>query len=91
MLQTQDVFERLKSLLIELLKVNQEKSIKVSPEITMETDLFDDLGMDSVEALDLMSAIEREFGVSIKLEEAIAKKKIREFVSYVISLHKKES
>lgn len=86
MLQARDVFERLKSVLIELLKINQEKSIRAVPVITMETDLFDDLGMDSVEALDLMSAVEKEFGIDIKPEEAISKKKIREFVSHIISL-----
>lgn len=42
------------------------KGIGITDEISPETLLFDDLGMDSTELADLSTAIVKEFGVSIK-------------------------
>ena len=87
----QEVFDRLKKVLTALLKIFRERDIQKRPKLDWETDLVDDLGVDSLESMDLMNAIEEEFQVSPNLEEANSKRKLSEIVDYIITLqeHKK--
>ena len=88
----QDVFGRLKKIFIKLLKVMQEKHPEDRPQIGLETDLVDDLGIDSVETLDLMNAIEEEFNIIPNVHDANWRRKISEVVDYIVELlEEKES
>jgi acyl carrier protein len=60
-MERDDVFGRLRPMIADSLAVD-------AAEITLQSRLIDDLGADSLDFVDLMFAIEREFGV--KLREA---------------------
>ncbi len=51
--------------------------------ITLETSLLDDLGADSLDAVEIIMAIEDEFGLEIPDEVAESLKTIGEIVEYV--------
>jgi acyl carrier protein len=86
-----DVFERLKKILTSLLKIMQEKKPENRPKMKWNTDLINDLGVDSLESIDLMNAIEDEFDISPNLNEANTKTKICDVVDYILELEKQKS
>ncbi len=80
------VFKELKSLLTDILKIMREKDISKRPEITWDTDLEKDLGVDSLETLDILNAIEDRFNVDPQIHEANSMRGVREVVDYIIEL-----
>lgn len=52
-------------------------------EITMETDIQTDLGADSLDAVELMMALEEEFDIQIPDEDAQNFKTIKDIVSFL--------
>ena len=87
----EEAFERLKVLLTNLLKIYREKKIEDRPKLTLETDLIDELGVDSLESLDLMNAIEEEFQVSPNMNEVNSKTKIGQIVDYILELQTRKN
>lgn len=71
-----DVFERLKNIVARELKVDPEK-------ITLDSSFVDDLGADSLDMVELVMALEDEFGISISDEEAQNIRTIRDAVEYI--------
>ena len=57
------VFEKIRDMIVEQLGVNQD-------DITMETSLTKDLEADSLDAVEIIMAIEDEFGIEIPEDEA---------------------
>ncbi len=86
-----EIFERLKTLLINMLKIMREKKPENRPKIDWETDLIDHLEVDSLESIDLMNAIEEEFQVSPNLNEANSKRTISQIVDYILELEDQKS
>ena len=70
------VFEKVKKIVAETLNVNADQ-------ITLETHLIDDLGADSLDAVELIMAIEDEFGIVIDDEHAQNTRKIGDLVAYI--------
>lgn len=70
------VFEKVKKIVAETLNVNADQ-------ITLETHLIDDLGADSLDAVELIMAIEDEFGIVIDDEHAQNTRKIGDLVTYI--------
>jgi len=66
-------FEKVQGLLAEHLEMEES-------EITMET-TFEDLGVDSLDAVEIMMEMEDEFEIEIKPAEA--GKSVKELVSYI--------
>lgn len=70
------VFEKVKAIVANQLNVEAEK-------ITLETHLIEDLGADSLDAVDLIMTLEDEFGLEIDDESAQQAKTIGELVKYI--------
>lgn len=58
----QEVFDALKEVLTDKLKVEPEK-------VTREADLFNDLGLDSIDLMTAVMAVEEKFGIEVADEE----------------------
>ena len=70
------VFEKVKALIVENMNVEAEK-------ITMETLLVDDLGADSLDAVELIMAVEDEFGIEVEDDAAQSVKSVGDLVKYI--------
>lgn len=72
------VFEKVKKIVAETLNVEEDK-------INLETSLVEDLGADSLDAVELIMALESEFGLEIDDDSAQQSKTIGELVAYIES------
>jgi acyl carrier protein len=70
------VFDKIKEIIIEQLQVEES-------EITMETNLMKDLSADSLDAVEIIMAIEDEFGIEIPDEEAETIQTVQDLVRFV--------
>ncbi|MBS3995344.1 MAG: acyl carrier protein [Alkaliphilus sp.] len=70
------VFDKIKSIIIEQLGLDEDH------EITMETTLMKDLEADSLDAVEIIMAIEDEFDIEIPDEDAEGFKNIGDIVRY---------
>ena len=70
------MFETLKSILVEELQLDAD-------EITLESDLANDLGINSIELADLIMLCEDKFGVEIKDEDIYKFVNIGDVVKYL--------
>ena len=68
--------ERVKKVVEEQLSVSQDQ-------ITREASFIDDLGADSLDTVELVMALEEEFGIEIPDEEAEKITKVGEAVDYI--------
>lgn len=68
--------ERVKKVIEEQLSVNQDQ-------ITKEASFIEDLGADSLDTVELVMALEEEFGIEIPDDEAEKITKVSEAVSYI--------
>lgn len=60
------------------------KQFEIDPaEITMETNLIDDLGADSVDVVELVMSLEDDFDISISDEEAAQLYTVARIVEYL--------
>lgn len=73
------IFEKLKQALAAQFEIDPEK-------ITMETNLIDDLGADSLDVVELIMNLEDEFGVSISDEEAVNLVTVQKIVEFLEKL-----
>lgn len=69
-------FEKVQSIIAEKLNIAPEK-------ITMETHLVDDLGADSLDAVEIIMELENEFNVEFDDEAAQSIKYVKDLVDYI--------
>ncbi len=69
-------FETVKNIVVETLQCDAD-------EVTMETNIAEDLNADSLDIVELNMAIETEFGISISDEELVNLKTIADIVGYI--------
>ena len=72
------VFDRVKGIVVDQLGVAEE-------EVTAEASFVDDLGADSLDVVELVMALEEEFGVEIPDEDAEKIVTVGEAVRYIES------
>ncbi len=70
------VFDTVKRIISEELGVKEE-------EVKLESDLSEDLGADSLDAVELIMALEEEFDISVSDEKAQELKSVQDIVSYL--------
>ncbi len=70
------MFEQLRDILA--------KQLRVEPEtITMNTDIAEDLGADSLDVVEMLMTIEEEFDIVVPEEEVLAFKTVGDVVTYL--------
>lgn len=70
------VFARVKEMIVEELSVEAEK-------VTLESRLSEDLGADSIDAVELIMNIEDEFSIQVSDEDAQNLKTVGDLVKYI--------
>ena len=70
------VFDKIKEIIMEQLQVEES-------EITMDTNLMKDLSADSLDAVEIIMAIEDEYGIEIPDEEAENIQTVQDLVRFV--------
>jgi acyl carrier protein len=69
-------FEELKKLIVELLEVDEA-------EVVMEASFADDFGADSLDFIELITAVEDTFGIEIPDEDAEKLQTVHDAVNYI--------
>ena len=78
-MNTQEVFAKMQELIHEQFAVDDN-------DITMETSFEEDLGADSVDLVELIMAMEEEFGIGEVAEEDLAElKTVGDCVNYLVN------
>lgn len=73
-----EIEERVKAFLIDELEIDEEK-------IFPEAKLKDDMGIDSLDFVDIVVIVERNFGFKIKAEEMVGVDTLSKFCDYIES------
>jgi acyl carrier protein len=73
-----DTFEKVKNIIVERLNVDAK-------DVTKEASFIDDLGADSLDTVELVMALEEEFGLEIPDEEAEKIVTVGDAVKYIES------
>ena len=74
----QRIADRVKKIIVDQLNVNEEQ-------VTPEANFMDDLGADSLDTVELVMALEEEFGGDIPEEEAEKLRTVGDAVKYLES------
>ena len=72
------VFEKVKEIIVSTLKLDPSK-------LTLEANLEHDLGADSLDAVEVVMALEDEFGIEIEDDAAQSIKTVKDIVDYIES------
>ena len=73
-----EVYEKIKEVLVEEFEVEVDM---ISP----DANLFTDLELDSLDAIDLMVTLDKELGIEIKTEEMQEMRTIKDVCDFVLS------
>lgn len=83
MISQDDIFNKIKDVLVEEFEVEAE-------DITLESNLFTDLELDSLDAIDLMVTLDKELEIEIKTETMQDMRTIGDVCDFVLSAMKDE-
>ncbi len=76
MAEKEKVFDKVKEIIVDQLGVEEE-------EVTLEASFIDDLGADSLDLVELIMALEEEFGLEIPDDEAEKISTVNDAVEYI--------
>lgn len=79
--QEEKIFIELKKIMATILKVDVEEIDQMA---SMESDLREDLGIDSVESLDFITAVESLYKIKVTDQEAPMLKSVRDAVGLIL-------
>jgi len=74
----EEVYSKIKSVLMDEFEVEED-------DISMEANLFTDLELDSLDAIDLMVTLDKELGIEIKTEEMQDMRTIKDVCDFVLA------
>ena len=74
----EEVYDKIKSVLVDEFEVELD-------DISLDANLFTDLELDSLDAIDLMVTLDKELGVEIKTEEMQEMRTIQDVCDFVLS------
>ncbi len=74
----EEVYSKIKSVLMDEFEVEED-------DISMEVNLFTDLELDSLDAIDLMVTLDKELGIEIKTEEMQDMRTIQDVCDFVLA------
>ena len=77
-MERKEIEEKVREFLIDDLEIEEEK-------ITPDANLKDDLGIDSLDFVDIVVIVEKKFGFKIKPEEMAGVKTVGQFCDYIQS------
>jgi acyl carrier protein len=75
-MENDEIFDKVRDVIVDQLNVDEG-------EVTEEASFVDDLGADSLDIVELVMALEEQFGISIPDEEAENIKTVGDAVSYI--------
>ena len=75
-MEREELLEKVKAVIVEQLNVEED-------DVTEDASFIDDLGADSLDIVELVMALEEEFGISIPDEEAENIKTVGDAVNYI--------
>ena len=75
-MEREEIFDKVKTVIVDQLNVEED-------DVNEEASFVDDLGADSLDIVELVMALEEEFGISIPDEEAENIKSVGDAVSYI--------
>ena len=76
MAEKEKVFDKVKEIIVDQLGVEEE-------EVTLEASFIDDLGADSLDLVELIMALEEEFGLEIPDDEAEKIASVNDAIEYI--------
>ena len=77
-MEREELLEKVKTVIVDQLNVEED-------DVTEDASFVDDLGADSLDIVELVMALEEEFGISIPDEEAENIKTVGDAVNYISS------
>lgn len=83
MITQDDIFNKIKEVLVEEFEVNPD-------DITLKANLFTDLELDSLDAIDLMVTLDKELEIEIKTETMQDMRTIEDVCDFIKSAMKNE-
>ena len=75
-MSSEEVFEKVKAIIVEQLQVNEDI-------VTEDASFIDDLGADSLDIVELIMALEEEFGIEIPDSDAEKVTTVEDVVNYI--------
>ena len=84
LLTTDQIFSDLKAIMAKLLKISLEEINELA---SLEANLREEIGIDSVESLDLLHALEARYSIEISDEEAANLVTINDVIELILSKH----
>ena len=71
-----DIFEKLKAIAVNQIGIDEE-------EVTPESDIIKDLGLDSLDIVDMLMSVEETFGVTIDDGDVAEMKTVADVVKFI--------
>ena len=75
-METEEIFEKVKTVIVEQLGIDESS-------VRMDSSFLDDLGADSLDIVDLIMALEEEFGLEIPDEDVEKIVTVKDVVEYI--------
>lgn len=77
------IFQRVTENVISLLQMTRGDDQSFNEKLNNKTDIFDDLGIDSIEVMDLLGMLEKEFETTFNIDKFGRRRTIGDIVEFI--------